>query len=230
MTGWRLGGAAQLYRRVGWPVVAGAWWSSRSHRFVCSVDACRTAGPHPLVADAGGLHTVDMAALPASMLTSAAARRRWPRRSAVILPTGVVCDVIDSPTGVGRRLAGALARAGQVAPVAVVGERWLLFVAPGIGNDTGAVEAAAGLGALVHSWGSWVMLPPSRTGDRLRCHWVRPPWSTGWCMPAFGAIRDAIGGLRAAADGRFRPDSGGAVVGHGRSGPADLAVHHHLGS
>ncbi len=227
MTGWRAARAADIYRRVGWPVVAGAWWSARKRRFVCTVDACRTGGPHPLVADAGGLHTVDIATLPASMLTSAKARGRWRRPHAVILPTGVVCDVIDAPAGVGRRFTNALVHAGHAAPVAVLAERWLVFVAPGTGNDIAAVEAAAAVGALLHTWGSWVMLPPSKIGDRSLCQWLRPPWSTRWCMPPLVAARAALTELRR-EDGA-RSGSARLVNLAGRCGPADLAVHDAIG-
>jgi hypothetical protein len=227
MTGWRAARAADIYRRAGWPVLAGACWSTRKGRFVCTVDACRTGGPHPLVADAGGLHTVDIRALPTSMLTSAAAPGPWRRPHAVILPTGVVCDVVDAPAAVGRRITRALIRAGHTAPVALLAERWLVFVAPGTAGDVAGVEAAAALGALVHTWGSWVMLPPSKIGDRSRCQWLRPPWRTRWCMPPLGAARGALVEVR-------REDGAGSgsaplVKVAGRCDPADLTINHAIG-
>ncbi len=192
VTGWRAARAADIYRRVGWPVVAGAWWSARNRRFVCTVDACRTGGPHPLVADAGGLHTVDIATLPTSMLTSAEATGRWRKPHAVILPTGVVCDVVDAPAGVGRRIAApSCAR--------VIRHPWPSWPSAGSSSSHPApattsrpLRRQSVVGALVHTWGSWVMLPPSKIGDRSRCRWLRPPWSTRWWMPPLVATRAAL--------------------------------------
>ena len=113
------------------------------------------------------------------------------------------------------------------APVALLAERWLVFVAPGTGGDVAGVAAAAALGALVHTWGSWVMLPPSKIGDRSRCQWLRPPWSTRWCMPPLGPAPGAL--VEAWREDGAGSGSAPLVKVADRRDPADLAVHHAIG-
>ncbi len=101
--------------------------------------------------------------------------------------TGRVFDVLDVPTSVGRIAVEALARGGEVGPVAAPSpDRWHFFVATrGAPTDEdewwschldcapGSIADTPGL--RWHCRDSFVLAPPSRHNSGHQSRWIHPP-------------------------------------------------------
>jgi hypothetical protein len=163
------GGAALIYARRGWAVLA-CHDPASAGGCTCGRPACASPAKHPRTRR--GLHeaTTDQAAI-------AAWWRRWPNAN-VAVRTGaasrlVVVD-IDPGHGGEESLAGLVAAHGPLPDTVAVhtggGGRHLYFAHPGgtVRNSAGAL----GPGLDVRGDGGYVLAPPSRhvTGDTYR--WV----------------------------------------------------------
>lgn len=177
---------------AGWPVVPGSWWSPAKQRHVCDMPACLVASLHPVVP--GVLSDAELMAY--ALTDVAAVAARWARRPyAVLVPTGVACDVVEVPRPHGPVVIDALARHGR-GVIAANGRGWLIFTRPG-GPSPGTVDAPgrrewAGL-VIVHGAGSWVAIPPSVVAGRaLRWIWP-PPRQPHWPLPDQRTVLAALG-------------------------------------
>lgn len=173
--------AARVYAERGWPVAPGAWWTAASGapRYECGVPGCVTTGLHPV------------GSMMATVTEPSAATSLWSDLPhSVLLPTGVVCDVVEAPHEMGAEVWAALSATREPMPVATLPDRrWLFFAAPDLDPDLHDVLSRAG--ALHHGRGSWVPLPPSRLAGGM-ARWARPPASVGWRLPALAAVARAL--------------------------------------
>lgn len=114
-----------------------------------------------------------------ALTTAADVTSRWTHRPyAVLVVTGVVCDVVDAPASVADRLVHHLHRTGRPALAARVDGRALVFLAAGRAVDTDRALTWARHGVVFHQRNSWVALPPSIVGgDHAR--WITKPRRTG---------------------------------------------------
>ena len=182
----RMAVAAAEYAALGWPVCPGAYPPDRPHHGeaprACSCDriGCPAPGAHPM----SPAWQVQATADPALV-------GRWwmarPRAN-VILVTGRKFDVLDVPAAAGTTALALMDRSAvRPGPVAIsAGNRALFFVAT---RGTPADEdewwschldcepevdfQVAGL--RWHCRDSYVLAPPSRDGNAVKAHWLRPP-------------------------------------------------------
>jgi len=192
-----LGGAAQEYAALGWPVCQGASPSRGLDGIgmpepgrACSCDrvGCPAPGAHPVSPTWHMQATVDAAVI----------GQWWEARpeANVILATGRVFDVLDVPAVGGATALARMAEAGvDTGPVAVQGtERMLFFVLTRGAPDDEDEWWSCGLDASPdlsmqtealrwHCRDSYVLAPPSRYGSGQDVRWVRPP---------AGALPDAL--------------------------------------
>ncbi|HEY2639541.1 MAG TPA: bifunctional DNA primase/polymerase [Streptosporangiaceae bacterium] len=191
----RAADAAIRYAALGWPVCIGAFppvlaqHSGEQHRFAereraCSCDrvGCPAPGAHPV-----SPAWQNMATTEAHTIT------RWwlamPQAN-VILATGRVFDVLDVPLSVGMTALARMEKSGaRLGPVAVsTADRAHFFVrsrgAPADENewwschlDCEPEEVADVIGLRWHCRDSYVVAPPSRTGNGLVARWLRDPAS-----------------------------------------------------
>jgi hypothetical protein len=130
----------------------------------------------------------------------------------ILLLTGHTIDVIDIPAWLGnsaiRHLNHSIPsvrtnahtgrertrhRATRTAlppwPVAATpAGRWQIVVTPGLpllSELTGRVDVS------LHTLGSWIIAPPSRTPDGP-VRWLVPPATTRWDVPDAGAVQEAL--------------------------------------
>ncbi len=170
--------AVTAYLESGWAVAPGAWWDPRAEQYRCRRVGCLTTGT---------IHAADG-------MTPRTDPTAWADDPAtVLLITGHGIDVVELPLGTTPPEA-IFSRAivpGPVALWASVRPRLLIFAATTAG---GADQLPPGLpeGALLHSAGSYVPLPPSRvrTGDVV---WMRPPQSLDWHLPQLSEVVDLLG-------------------------------------
>jgi hypothetical protein len=165
------------YLEAGWAIAPGAWWDNRAEQYRCRRVGCLTTGT--IHAAAGMAPRTDPTAWADDPAT-------------ILLVTGHGIDVVELPLGTTPPEA-IFSRAivpGPVALWASVRPRLLLFAATTAG---GADQLPPGLpeGALLHSTGSYVPLPPSRvrTGDVV---WMRPPQSLDWQLPQLSEVVDLL--------------------------------------
>jgi hypothetical protein len=171
--------AVTAFLEAGWAIAPGAWWDPRVEQYRCRRVGCLTTGT---------IHAADGMA-PRSDPSA------WADDPAtILLITGHGIDVVELPLGTTPPEA-IFSRAllpGPVALWASVRPRLLVFAAT---TGGGAVpdHLPAGLpeGALLHSAGSYVPLPPSRvrTGDVV---WMRPPQSLHWQLPELSEVVDVL--------------------------------------
>ena len=179
--------AAAEYAAMGWPVCAGAYPPGRSPRHgemlrACSCDrvGCPDPGAHPMSPAWQAQATADPRLV----------AQCWMARPEgnIILVTGRVFDVLDVPAAAP---AAALARMERSAvrsgPVAVsAGNRALFFVAtrgaPADEDEWWSCHLdcepemnSEVVGLRWHCRDSYVLAPPSRDGNALKAHWLRPP-------------------------------------------------------
>ncbi len=193
----RLAAAAGRYAELGWPVCAGAplreesggprlggtsprRWARDTGR-ACSCDriGCPAPGAHPI----SPAWQMEASADPAEV------RRWWQERpdANVILVTGRVFDVIDVPAGAGALALERVARDHvRVGPVAMADGRALFFVATRgaageeeewwschLDCEPDTVPPVSGL--RWHTRNSYVLAPPSRSGQGRAAYWLRDP-------------------------------------------------------
>ena len=192
-----LGGTAQEYAALGWPVCQGASPSRGLDGIgmpepgrACSCDrvGCPAPGAHPVSPTWQMQATVDAAVI----------GQWWEARpeANVILATGRVFDVLDVPAVAGATALARMATADvETGPVAVQGtERMLFFVLTRGAPDDEDEWWSCGLDASPdlsmqtealrwHCRDSYVLAPPSRYGSGQDVRWVRPP---------AGALPDAL--------------------------------------
>jgi hypothetical protein len=182
----RMAVAAAEYAALGWPVCPGAYPPDRPHHGeaprACSCDriGCPAPGAHPM----SPAWQVQATADPALV------ERLWTARprANVILVTGRTFDVLDVPAAAGTAALAMMDRSAvRPGPVAIsAGDRALFFVAT---RGTPADEdewwschldcepevdfQVAGL--RWHCRDSYVLAPPSRDGNAVKAHWLRPP-------------------------------------------------------
>jgi Bifunctional DNA primase/polymerase, N-terminal len=182
----RMAVAAAEYAAQGWPVCPGAYPPDRPHHGeaprACSCDriGCPAPGAHPM----SPAWQVQATADPGLVETWWTARPR----ANVILVTGRTFDVLDVPATAGTAALAMMDRSAvRPGPVAIsAGNRAHFFVAT---RGTPADEdewwschldcepdvdfQVAGL--RWHCRDSYVLAPPSRDGNALKAHWLRPP-------------------------------------------------------
>ena len=182
----RMAVAAAEYAALGWPVCPGAYPPDRPRHGeaprACSCDriGCPAPGAHPM----SPAWQVQATADPALV------ERLWTARprANVILVTGRTFDVLDVPAAAGTAALAMMDRSAvRPGPVAIsAGDRALFFVAT---RGTPADEdewwschldcepevdfQVAGL--RWHCRDSYVLAPPSRDGNAVKAHWLRPP-------------------------------------------------------
>lgn len=196
--------AALRYAALGWPVCTGAYPPPRGHRSggaqrACSCDriGCPAPAAHP-ISPAWQLQASSDAA------EVSAAWQATPEAN-VILVTGRVFDVLDVPAPVGTAALACMEQAGiRPGPVAISpGDRALFFVttrgAPANEDEWWSChldcepEIVADVAGLRwHCRDSYVLAPPSRTGDGQAARWVRDP--------AASALPDGVRLLEVLAD------------------------------
>jgi Bifunctional DNA primase/polymerase, N-terminal len=165
--------AAQRYAYRGWRVVPGAFLIG--DRYVCG-PLCPTVSCHPAMD-----HWENVASSDLSDVLAWWADVPY----SVLLATGHLFDVIETPA----RMGFPAVRKGMVGPVAVTpAGRWMFFVEPGDGLRP---EFAAHLDVVMHSYGSWVPAPPTRT-PQGRIRWAVPPADTGWRLPDPYAVQEVL--------------------------------------
>lgn len=171
--------AVHAYLDAGWPIAPGAWWDTRAEQYRCRRVGCLTTGT---------IHAAD-GMTPRSDATA------WNADPAtILLVTGHGIDVVEIPLGStppDAIFSGALTP-GPVALWTSVRPR-LLVLASTTGGGTAPQGLPSGLpdGALLHSSGSYVPLPPShvRTGDVV---WLRPPQTLDWRLPGLDEVLELV--------------------------------------
>jgi hypothetical protein len=182
----RMAVAAAEYAALGWPVCPGAYPPDRPHHGeaprACSCDriGCPAPGAHPM----SPAWQVQATADPGLVEAWWAARPR----ANVILVTGRAFDVLDVPAAAGTAALATMDRSAvRPGPVAIsAGNRALFFVAtrgrPADEDEWWSCHLdcepevdfqVAGL--RWHCRDSYVLAPPSRDGNALKAHWLRPP-------------------------------------------------------
>jgi Bifunctional DNA primase/polymerase, N-terminal len=205
----RMAVAAAEYAALGWPVCLGAYPPGRPHRHgellrACSCDriGCPAPGAHPMSPAWQVQATADPALVERWWMA-------WPQAN-VILATGRAFDVLDVPAAAGAAALAEMDRSAvRPGPVAIsTGNRALFFVAT---RGTPADEDewwschldcepevdAQVAGLRWHCRDSYVLAPPSRDGQALKAHWLRPP--DGRPLPdglrLLGFLADACEGI-----------------------------------
>ncbi len=195
----RLASAAREYVGAGWPVTPGAWWDASEARYRCDEPGCVTHGLHPTLPGAGGiLRRCQVSVAGAAASTAAAVFRRWAHRPySVLFPTGQLADVLELAPETARRVLPV----APPGPAALLPDgRALLFTAVAPGDLTGRL---AGAGALHHTDGSWVPLPPTPLAAGA-VRWVRPPVTIGWWLPPPRAVAEVLLAATAGANSPTR--------------------------
>jgi len=161
---------------AGWPVLPGAWWSPIKRRHVCDIPTCLAAGPHPSVGPIP--QDTDLAVY--ALCHEEAVVDAWSRHPySILIPTGIVCDVVEVPDSAAARLLPALRRAHLVGPIARHQSQRFIFTTTGSRLDV--TDPWFGHNRVIpHGRGSWVTMPPSLLDGR-RVEWLippppRPPW------------------------------------------------------
>jgi len=190
----RLAGEARAYAAAGWPVAAGAWWDPRDARYRCAQPNCVTEGLHPTLPGASfGVRRCQVSVVQASTRDLSAVVglwRRWPY--SVLLPTGQVSDVVELRASSARRMQALRAAYGQLGPVATFPDgRVLLFTAVAGAPDADLAAELASVGALHHSQGSWVPLPPSQLASGP-LDWTHSPGAAQWRLPSLHEVTDVL--------------------------------------
>lgn len=181
LTRLRLRHAALRLAMHGWPVTPGA--SLRAGRFDCGRPGCPTTACHP------ALEGWEEAA--SQQPARVAGWWRYAPHS-VLLPTGVVFDVLEVPAALGA-LAVRRSRAGGAdrGPVATTpAGRWMFFVRPG---QPLLPELASRLEVVRHTRGSWVPAPPTRLVEGP-VRWSVSPPEVGWRLPDGYGVQQALAG------------------------------------
>jgi Bifunctional DNA primase/polymerase, N-terminal len=182
----RMAVAAAEYAALGWPVCPGAYPPDRPHHGeaprACSCDriGCPAPGAHPM----SPAWQVQATADPGLVETWWTARPR----ANVILVTGRAFDVLDVPATAGTAALAMMDRSAvRPGPVAIsAGNRAHFFVAtrgaPADEDEWWSChldcepEVDFQVAALRwHCRDSYVLAPPSRDGNALKAHWLRPP-------------------------------------------------------
>jgi hypothetical protein len=171
--------AVTAFLEAGWAIAPGAWWDSRVDQYHCRRVGCLTTGT---------IHAADG-------MTPRTDPSAWADDPAtILLITGHGIDVVELPLGATppEAIFSRSTLPGPVALWASARPRLLLFAST-TGGSTVPDRLPAGLpeGALLHSTGSYVPLPPSRvrTGDVV---WMRPPQVLGWKLPELGEVVDVL--------------------------------------
>lgn len=200
--------AVNAYLEAGWAIAPGAWWDPRAEQYRCRRVGCLTTGT---------IHAADG-------MTPRTDVSAWADDPAtVLLVTGHGIDVVELPLGATPPEA-IFSRAVLPGPVALwtsVRPR-LLVLASTTGGAGVPDRLPEGLpeGALLHSTGSYVPLPPSRvrTGDVV---WMRPPQSLEWRLPQLGDVLDLLVRRLGGVTGAPAPAPAAAPV-----APITIAVAH----
>jgi hypothetical protein len=183
----RMAVAATRYAEMGWPVCVGAYPPGRMQRpgetlRACSCDrvGCPAPGAHPISPAWQVQATTDVPLV----------EHRWLARpeANIILVTGRVFDVLDVPAAAGMAALSQMERSGvRPGPVALsAGDRALFFVLSRavladedewwschLDCEPESVAQIAGL--RWHCRDSYVLAPPSRSGNGVTARWLREP-------------------------------------------------------
>ena len=172
--------AVTAFLEAGWAIAPGAWWDQRLEQYHCRRVGCLTTGT---------IHAADG-------MTPRTDPSAWADDPAtILLITGHGIDVVELPLGTTppEAIFSRTTLPGPVALWASARPRLLLFAST-TGGSTVPDRLPGGLpeGALLHSTGSYVPLPPSRvrTGDVV---WMRPPQALDWHLPELGQVLDVLG-------------------------------------
>lgn len=179
--------SAVKYADHRWHVVPGAWLDGA--RFACGRAGCPTTSCHPAVEGWEQAASADLTTVEAW----------WRHRPhAVLLATGRAFDVLEVPTGLGRRvLAAARLHAGVLGPgrgqvrgpvAATPTGRWMFLVRPG---DPLRPELDTSLDVVRHGTGSWVPAPPTRLPEGA-VRWIVAPEEVAWRLPDSYAVQRMI--------------------------------------
>jgi hypothetical protein len=181
----RLKRAAMRFAGHGWPITPGA--PLRAGRFDCGRPGCHTRTCHP------ALERWDQA----PCCDPGAAAAWWSQASySVLLPTGIVFDVLEVPATAGAAALGATpapARFGQYGPVAATPDgRWMFLVQPG---ERLVPPLARWRDLVHHAVGSWIPAPPTRLAEG-RVRWVIAPGEVGWRLPESRLVQHCLARVR----------------------------------
>jgi hypothetical protein len=171
--------AVNAYLEAGWPIAPGAWWDPRAEQYRCRRIGCLTTGT---------IHAADG-------MTPRRDPSSWSHDPAtILLVTGHGIDVVELPLG-STPPEAIFSRTLIPGPVALwtsVRPRLLVVASTTAGGVLDKLPDGLPEGALLHSSGSYVPLPPSRvrTGDVV---WMRPPHALGWHLPDLAEVLDLLG-------------------------------------
>ena len=184
--------AVNAYLEAGWPIAPGAWWDARAEQYRCRRVGCLTTGT---------IHAADG-------MTPRRNPSAWSTDPAtILLVTGHGIDVVELPLG-STPPDAIFSRALIPGPVALwTSVRPRLLVVASTTAGAGVPDTLPrGLpeGALLHSTGSYVPLPPSRvrTGDVV---WMRPPQALDWRLPELGEVLGLLVRRLSPHSGRHAP-------------------------
>jgi hypothetical protein len=191
----RLAAAAAEFVAAGWPVAPGSWWDPHDGRYRCAEPDCVTESLHPTLPDFAS----QLARRCQIGVTRAATRDpdtvndRWGSHPySVLLPTGHVADAIELGPVLARRALAVLAAYEQLGPAAVYpNRRVLLFTTVARALDAPLTAELTRAGALHHSTGSWVPLPPTTLASG-EVTWARTPEAARWRLPSPRHVADAL--------------------------------------
>jgi hypothetical protein len=171
--------AVTAFIDAGWAIAPGAWWDPRVEQYRCRRVGCLTTGT---------IHAADG-------MTPRTDPGAWADDPAtILLITGHGIDVVELPLGATppEAIFSSAMLPGPVAMWASARPRLLVFAATtGGGGVPDRLRAGLPEGALLHSTGSYVPLPPSRvrTGDVV---WMRPPQALDWQLPQLAEVLELL--------------------------------------
>lgn len=161
----------------GWPVVPGTYPEASSW---IGRQAAPQLGPVPLHDD-----WLELASAGPERVATLWSGRPF----SLLLATGLVLDVLDLPTELGRRTAVELRTIGFPAPIAATPTgRWLFPVVTG---EPLCAELAGHPEVVLHGRGSWIPLPPSPYVHGV-VHWRVKPAVSGWTVPRSSDVQQAV--------------------------------------
>jgi hypothetical protein len=183
----RMAAAAAEYAAMGWPMCVGAYPPGRAQRHAEMVRACscdRVGCPAP------GAHPVSPAWQVEATADPVLVESWWGAQpdANVILVTGRIFDVLDVPANAGATALATMKRSAvRPGPVAISGGHRALFFVATRGTPADEDEwwschldcepemnpEVAGM--RWHCRNSYVLAPPSRDGNAVKAHWLRPP-------------------------------------------------------
>lgn len=176
----RLRRAAVRFADHGWPVTPGSYFNGE--RMACDRATCWATSCHPVLPDWDRSPEIQIG-------------QWWRERPhSVLLPTGLLFDVIEVPQLLGVKVRGV------AAPIAVLpGARWMYFVRSGLALRP---ELEHRFDIVRHAAGSWVPAPPTFLPDGP-VRWQLSPSQVGWNLPDPAEVQQAMVSALVSLDASF---------------------------